>query len=88
MAREFENYNRLYFQDFVLVQIFVMTLLFLLTWQFAQFALLLHSLALFGMAILKLLNPDQVRKPFQILTTINSRIGFFSLEISKSSLGK
>ena len=65
-----------------------MTLLFLLTWQFAQFALLLHSLALFGMAILKLLNPDQVRKPFQILTTINSRIGFFSLEISKSSLGK
>ena len=61
MERDFQTHNRLYFQDFVLVQIFVMTLLFLLTWQFAQFALLLHSLALFGMAILKLLNPDQVK---------------------------
>ena len=42
------------------MQVFVMALFFLLTWQFAQFALLLHSIGLFGMAILKLLNPDQV----------------------------
>ena len=42
------------------MQIFVMALFFLLTWQFAQFALLLHSIGLFGMAILKLLNSDQV----------------------------
>ena len=49
------------FQKFVLVQVYVMTFIFVITWQFAQFALLLHSLMCFILATAHLLNKDQVR---------------------------
>ena len=50
-----------FFQKFVLVQVYVMTFIFVITWQFAQFALLLHSLLCFILATAQLLNKDQVR---------------------------
>ena len=50
-----------FFQKFVLVQVYVMTFIFVITWQFAQFALLLHSLLCFILATAQLLNKNQVR---------------------------
>ncbi len=47
-------------KEFHLVQIYVMTFLFVITWQFAQFAILLHSLMCFALATSGLLNKDRV----------------------------
>ena len=47
-------------QDFCLVQVFFMTFLFLVTWQFAQFALLLHSVVCFMLASSQLIGRKEV----------------------------
>ena len=51
----------LFLQKFALVQIYVMTFIFVITWQFAQFALFLHSVVCFIFASAQLLHKDQVR---------------------------
>merc|ERR1712241_1643304 len=51
-------------KKFALVQIYVMTFIFVITWQFAQFALFLHSVICFALATTQLLNKDQVSQIF------------------------
>lgn len=50
----------------MLVQIFVMTFIFTITWQFAPFALLLHSFGLYVLSSVQLLNKDVVSKIFGV----------------------
>ena len=47
-------------REFALIQIFMMTFLFVITWQFAQFALLLHSVVCYVLATSQLLQKDHV----------------------------
>ncbi len=54
--------ERLYvlFQKLYLISVFTLTFLFAITWQFAQFILLLESLVLFGLAVLQIIDHDKV----------------------------
>ncbi len=47
-------------QKLYLITIFVLTTLLTITWQFAQFVLLLQTLVLFGLALIKILDKDKV----------------------------
>ena len=47
-------------EKFDLISIYVLTFLFAITWQFAQFALLLQCLVLFGLALIKILEREKV----------------------------
>ena len=46
-----------------------MTFLFMVTWQFAPFALLLHSLVCFVLATLRIIEQKEVKKGFS--TSLN-----------------
>ena len=42
------------------MSVFLLTFLFAISWQFAQFVLLLQCLALYGLAVLQLVDKDKV----------------------------
>ncbi len=50
----------MYLQRVYLMTILALTLMFALTWQFAQFVLLLQSCVLFGLAVLGVVDKDKV----------------------------
>eukprot|EP00096_Caligus_rogercresseyi_P002039 TRINITY_DN1371_c0_g1_i1.p1 TRINITY_DN1371_c0_g1~~TRINITY_DN1371_c0_g1_i1.p1 ORF type:complete len:275 (-),score=23.55 TRINITY_DN1371_c0_g1_i1:164-988(-) len=71
-----------------LVLSFVLSLLFTLCWQFSQFVLLLQSLVLFGLGLLRIIDPSKVRcLPSELryesgIYDCSSRTFFFALHFS------